>query len=61
MNEINDIKIVIATGNAAFEEAGKENEAARVLRELADRLESGEQPNSLRDYNGNKVCRIEYS
>jgi hypothetical protein len=53
------IKIKIATDNAAFEE-DPETEVARILRELASRLEAGDHPSSIRDLNGNKVGTIEY-
>ena len=55
-------KLTIETDNAAFDDdAGPE--IARILRELADRMETGLTiPNSvrLRDYNGNKVGVAEY-
>jgi len=53
------IKIEIKTGNAAFEE-DKNYEIARILRELADKLEAGREPESINDYNGNPVCKVKY-
>lgn len=45
------------TDNAAFGENITDNqyEVARILRELADRLEEGEDSGWIRDVNGNKV------
>lgn len=56
------VTITLETGNAAFEDAPA-TEIARILRDLADLIESGmgtdETP--LRDINGNRVgvCTIE--
>lgn len=51
------ITITIETGNAAFEDAPA-SEIARILRGLADKLESnGTPPERLRDANGN-TCGI---
>jgi hypothetical protein len=51
-------EVQIATDNAAFEE-GCGYEVARILRELADRVEESELRNGdllrLRDVNGNRV------
>jgi hypothetical protein len=54
------IVIKIKTDNAAFED-DLGYETARILRELADRIESGSRPETARDINGNKVCKIEYT
>lgn len=51
--------ITIEATNAAFED-GYNYEVARILRELADKLEAGREPESINDYNGNSVCEIEY-
>lgn len=54
------ITITIETGNAAFDDAPM-GETARILREMADRLEHEGPPNkfySCRDYNGNIVGRV---
>lgn len=52
-------EVHIGMDNAAFEDEGKENELARILRELADRVESSElEPQDvmrLLDVNGNRV------
>ncbi len=52
------LSITIATGNAAFEDGNAATECARILRELADRIESRAcLPNALPlfDYNGNAI------
>lgn len=50
--------IKIKTDNAAFDgDTGPET--ARILRELADRFESGYVPLYLLDINGNKVGTVE--
>ncbi len=46
------IRINIETGNAAFE-SEPATEVARILRQLADRLEEGRHVQALRDINGN--------
>lgn len=50
--------IEINTGNSAFEE-NNNMEVARILEELADRFKQGN-PEIIRDYNGNKVGKVEY-
>lgn len=54
-----EIKIRIKIVNAAFQDM-PEYEVARMLRELADKLESGRQPGKLLDLNGNAVGSVEY-
>lgn len=54
-----EIIISIETVNAAFEEE-PEREVARILRDLASKLENGQRPEFLRDINGNKVGKVEY-
>lgn len=51
----NAVEIVINMDNAAFEENGKYQELARILRELAEKIETrnGLPANKLYDYNGN--------
>ena len=56
-------KLTLEMNNAAFVDSGEANELARILRELADRIEqdgldSGE-PIRLRDVNGNTVGSAE--
>lgn len=51
------VTIVIETTNAAFEDAPS-NEVARILKELASRFGSGIVPETLRDFNGNKVGTV---
>lgn len=46
--------LIIATGNAAFEDMPRE-EVARILRSVADQLESGREGGFTRDINGNSV------
>lgn len=48
----------IETDNEAFTDSPKA-EIARILRETADRLESGRYVNKLRDLNGNTVGSAE--
>lgn len=48
--------LTIKTDNAAFDEGDKGLEVARILRELANRLETQSQTSgTLRDANGNTV------
>ena len=51
------ITITINTENAAFEPA-PEMEVSRILMELSVELGNGHLPESLRDYNGNKVGTV---
>lgn len=50
-------KVEFATDNAAFEGGNRVSEAARILREIADKMESGAQIGGGRvhDLNGNHV------
>lgn len=52
-------KIEIETGNAAFEDDSRNYELARILRQIAERLENGENAGRVLDYNGNKVGAFE--
>jgi hypothetical protein len=52
-------KIEIETGNAAFEDDNRNYELARILRQIAERLESGEDAGRVLDINGNKVGSFE--
>ena len=56
-------KLTLEMSNAAFVDAGEANELARILRELADRLEDSPLVDGdeyrLRDYNGNTVGKAE--
>jgi hypothetical protein len=54
------LELTIAQDNAAFGETAEERnaETARILRDLASRLERGEEPETLRDVNGNKVGTV---
>ncbi|WP_426455361.1 hypothetical protein ACP26L_36595 (plasmid) [Paenibacillus sp. S-38] len=49
--------------NAAFDEhpKGKRGEVARLLRELASKIESGDEPEVLLDINGNKIGTVKYA
>jgi hypothetical protein len=49
------LTLEINMDNAAFDEDGYFVEAARILREAADRLEIGNDSGYLRDINGNRV------
>ena len=50
------ITIEFAVDNAAFDELPA-SEAARIVREVSDRIEGGEEGGMLRDINGNTVGR----
>ena len=50
--------ITIKTDNAAFADGNREAEIARILRDIADKIERGAEPKSARDYNGNTVATI---
>lgn len=52
--------ITIGTGNAAFDSGNKGREIARILRELADKIEEyGDAYGAtLRDINGNTVGHV---
>lgn len=52
------LKIEIETGNAAFED-DRNMELARILRQIAERLENGEDAGRVLDINGNKVGSFE--
>lgn len=51
-------KVEIETGNAAFED-DRNMELARILRQIAERLENGEDAGRVLDINGNKVGSFE--
>lgn len=51
------ITIVIETGNAAFEDYPM-GEVARILHDLAERMESRDEPHALRDANGNRCGTV---
>ena len=53
------MRISIKTDNAAFEDNWRE-ETARLLRGLAARIENGQDPSRLLDYNGNAVGTVTY-
>lgn len=48
------LSLDLNSNNAAFEDSG-EFEVARILRDVADRIESGSTEGRLRDVNGNNV------
>jgi hypothetical protein len=50
--------IKINTENDAFQGGNGRAEIARILRELADKIEAGESPRTILDVNGNTVGRI---
>jgi len=55
-NESGSFKLSIRTGNAAFEDDNKSTEIARILRELANRIEHyGHTDGKIYDVNGNHV------
>ena len=51
-------KLTIETGNAAFEQECA-YECARILRQVADALQSGTRGAPLYDFNGNRVGRFD--
>lgn len=53
--------ITIEMDNAAFEDVGPATELGRILRKLANDIEDGLLPESIKlyDYNGNKVGSFE--
>lgn len=53
------IIIKIHTDNAAFEYDAN-SEVARILRDLASKLEGGREPSKLMDFNGKSVGSVEY-
>ncbi len=54
------IKIEIKMDNAAFCDDQAAHEAARMLRELAQKLENQDQPEKLMGYNGNGCGTVKY-
>jgi len=52
------ITIEISSGGAAFVDEGPREEIARILRELAIRIEEGQTPTIVRDLNGNKCGTV---
>lgn len=58
----NTLKVYIDCDNSAFGDGPEwRYEAARILRELANRIESGDSPILLRDANGNNVGGVLYN
>lgn len=57
---MNKITVSINIGNAAFDDGYSHVEMARILRELAYKIEEGSTPESTRDINGNKVGTVSY-
>ena len=53
------LTVKIKTGNAAFEDGNLETELARILRQLADKIENGYTEGKLMDINGNSVGTYE--
>jgi hypothetical protein len=60
---MNSIRIEFNTENAAFNEfdGAYYYEVARILRELADKFENGQEPQNINDINGNSIgeCIVE--
>ncbi len=54
------VKIQFNTGNAAFEDSNDVYEIARILKDIADRIESGRTEGKCVDYNGNVVGEWSY-
>lgn len=51
---MSEFRVLINIDNAAFED-GRDAELARILREVADKLDDGVSAGNVRDYNGNTV------
>ena len=49
------LALTLRSGNAAFFGANRKGEVARILRELADKIEDGRTEGKLMDINGNSV------
>lgn len=49
------LNLVIRNGNAAFEEMGRTEHTAELLREIANRIELGTTAGLIKDANGNTV------
>ena len=49
------LKIEFETDNAAFFDGNATHETARILRNIADRIESGATEGGAHDFNGNRV------
>jgi len=54
------VNIQFNTGNAAFEDSYDTIEIARILRDIADKIESGRTEGKCIDYNGNGVGTWSY-
>ena len=48
------------TDNAAFQDGNKPYEIAKILRELADKIEDGQTEGNIRDINGNSIGAFKY-
>jgi len=55
------VVIEINSSNDAFKETSENEELARILRDMADKLEMGINSRKLMDINGNKVGSVEYN
>lgn len=60
---VSEFVLSITTDNDAFTGEGSDpgTELARILREVADKVEGGQRHGILRDYNGAKVGVYDYS
>ena len=54
------VKIEIKTSNEAFQDGNFNYELAKILKELADKIENGYEPEKIMDSNGNTVGKIKY-
>lgn len=54
-----EFTLAVTTENAAFED--KPYETARILREVADRIERGHDAGVIWDVNGNRVGEFDFS
>jgi hypothetical protein len=52
-------KIVIQPCTSAFDDGNLNNEIARILRELADRIENDDYPSEIVDVYGTPIGKVE--
>lgn len=61
MSQPRSISIEFDTENAAFEDAGHELEAERIIKAAAVRISNGEKQGTLKDLNGNTVGEFKWT
>ena len=50
-----NFKVIMNLDNAAFQDRNTEMETARILREIADKIENGDDSLKIYDINGNSI------